>query len=64
MGEMAESSSTPGTGPDPEAIAVDESLITEMLSMTPEERLRHNDRMIRTAEILRRGIDAKPSPRR
>ena len=35
--------------------AVDESLIDEMLALSPEERLRHNDRMLRTIELLRQG---------
>jgi hypothetical protein len=36
--------------------AVDASLIDEMLALSPEERLRHNDRMLRTIEMLRQGI--------
>ncbi len=43
----------------PEQPAVDESLIDAMLALTPEERLRHNDRMLRTIELLRRGLDEK-----
>jgi hypothetical protein len=39
--------------------AVDESLIDEMLALSPEERLRHNDRMLRTIEILRQGLAEK-----
>ena len=39
--------------------AVDESLIDEMLALSPEERLRHNDRMLRTIEILRQGMAEK-----
>ncbi len=35
---------------------VDESLIDEMLALNPEERLRQNDRMLRTIELLRRGL--------
>jgi hypothetical protein len=38
---------------------VDESLIDEMLARSPEERLRHNDRMLRTIELLRRGLAEK-----
>ena len=36
--------------------AVDASLIDEMLALSPEERLRHNDRMLRTIEMLRQGL--------
>jgi hypothetical protein len=32
-----------------------ESLIQAMLALSPEERLRQNDRMLRTIEILRKG---------
>ena len=39
--------------------AVDESLIDEMLVRSPEERLRHNDRMLRTIELLRQGVAEK-----
>ena len=39
--------------------AVDESLIDEMLALSPEERLRHNDRMLRTIELLRQGMTEK-----
>jgi len=39
--------------------AVDDSLIDEMLALSPEERLRHNDRMLRTIELLRRGLAEK-----
>jgi len=35
---------------------VDESLIDEMLALSPEERLRLNDRMLRTIELLRQGL--------
>ena len=33
--------------------AVDTSLIDAMLALSPEERLRHNDRMLRTIALLR-----------
>lgn len=36
--------------------AVDESLIDEMLALSPRERLRHNDRMLRSIELLREGV--------
>jgi hypothetical protein len=42
-----------------QASAVDESLIDEMLAQSPEERLRHNDRMLRTIELLRQGMAEK-----
>ena len=44
--------------PTPQS-AVDASLIDEMLALSPEERLRHNDRMLRTIELLRQGIGDK-----
>jgi hypothetical protein len=36
--------------------AVDARLIDEMPALRPEERLRHNDRMVRTIEMLRQGL--------
>ena len=39
--------------------AVDVSLIDAMLALSPEERLRHNDRMLRTIELLRQGLAEK-----
>ncbi len=41
-----------------EAALVDESLIDAMLALTAEERLRQNDRMVRTVLLLRRGWKA------
>jgi len=38
---------------------VDQSLIDEMLALSPEERLRHNDRMLRTIELLRQAAAEK-----
>jgi hypothetical protein len=38
---------------------VDESLISAMLALSPEERLRQNDRMVRTILLLRHGLAAK-----
>jgi hypothetical protein len=32
------------------------SLIDAMLALSPEERLRHNDQMLRTIELLRQGL--------
>jgi len=61
---MSEDTVSSGTRPDPEPSQIDDTLISSTLAMSPEERLRHNDRMIRTAEILRRGVDATASRRR
>ena len=44
---------------DDDAVDVDESLIDAMLALSPEERLRQNDRMIRTIELLRQGLAKK-----
>lgn len=38
---------------------VDESLIDAMLALSPEERLRQNDRMVRTILQLRHGLTQK-----
>lgn len=35
---------------------VDESMIDAVLALSPEERLRHNDRMVRTILLLRQGL--------
>ncbi|HQR29148.1 MAG TPA: hypothetical protein PLL32_01985 [Anaeromyxobacteraceae bacterium] len=48
----------PEPPPDPDAIEVDVTLVDAMLALTPEERLRQNDRMIRTIEELRNGFAA------
>jgi hypothetical protein len=42
--------------------AVDESLIDAMLALAPEARLRHNDRMLRTIELLRQGLAEQNEP--
>jgi hypothetical protein len=42
-----------------EEAGVDMSLIDAMLALSPEERLRHNDRMLRTIELLRQGLAEK-----
>lgn len=39
-------------------IPVDPTLVDAMLALTPEERLRQNDRMLRTIQELRDGIAA------
>jgi hypothetical protein len=44
---------------DEGTVEVDESLIDAMLALSPEERLRQNDRMIRTVELLRQGLCKK-----
>jgi len=41
-----------------EAALVDESLIDAMMALSPEERLRLNDRMVRTVLLLRQGWEA------
>ena len=41
-----------------ESTSVDESLIDAMLALSPEERLRQNDRMVRTVLLLRQGFEA------
>jgi hypothetical protein len=41
---------------------VDESLISAMLELSPEERLRQNDRMVRTILLLRQGLAGKTEP--
>jgi hypothetical protein len=38
-----------------ESPLVDESLIDAMMALSPEERLRQNDRMVRTILLLRQG---------
>jgi hypothetical protein len=43
---------------DPAAM-LDVSLIDAMLALTPEERLRQNDRMLRTIQELRDGFAAR-----
>jgi hypothetical protein len=50
--------------PDGNAAAsiVDESRIDEMLALSPEERLRENDRMVRTLLLLQQN-DAAPDDR-
>ena len=45
------------TGASESALA-DESLIDAMLALSPEERLRQNDRMVRTILLLRQGWEA------
>jgi hypothetical protein len=47
-----------------EPALVDESLIDAMMALSPEERLRLNDRMVRTILLLRQGWEAaNPGPR-
>jgi len=53
-------SSTPEPGDEQAPRSdVDESLIDEMLALSPEERLRHNDRMLRSIELIRQGLAQK-----
>jgi hypothetical protein len=42
--------------PPEETVGVDVTLVDAMLALTPAERLRANDRMIRTVEELRHGF--------
>jgi len=42
--------------PREEPIGVDLTLVDAMLALTPAERLRANDRMVRTVEELRHGF--------
>ena len=51
--------SNPHRESEAEAIPVDESLIDAMLALSPEERVRHNDRMLRTILRLRQGLAEK-----
>ena len=46
----------PSAAPPNESITVDLTLVDAMLALTPAERLRANDRMIRTVEELRHGF--------
>jgi hypothetical protein len=47
-----------------EPALVDESLIDAMMALSPEERLRLNDRMVRTILLLRQSWEAaNPGPR-
>jgi hypothetical protein len=53
------SSGTESGNEQSQGVAVDMSLIDAMLALSPEERLRHNDRMLRTIELLRQGLAEK-----
>jgi len=44
--------------PGPPGAFTDPTLIDEMLALTPEERLRQNDRLVRTIQELRDGFAA------
>ena len=56
---MSHSSEIPASADAPgKAAAGDVTLIDAMLALSPEERLRQNDRMIRTIEELRHGFAA------
>jgi hypothetical protein len=44
--------------PPPRAALVDESLVDLLLALSPEERLRLNDRMVLTIQELRHGFAA------
>jgi hypothetical protein len=47
------------TGGIDEAVVVDTSLVDAMLRLTPEERLRQNDRMLKTIKDLRDAFAAR-----
>ena len=49
------SSGSARVGDVSDAALVDESLIDATMALSPEERLRQNDRMIRTVLLLREG---------
>jgi hypothetical protein len=55
MAGPRESSDTPET-----AVTTDETLIDALLALSPEARLRLNDRMAQTIEELRHGFAAEP----
>jgi hypothetical protein len=57
MGERSDHESEESS----EAGLVDESLIDAMLALGPEERLRQNDRMLRTIRLLQQGVAASSS---
>jgi hypothetical protein len=43
----------------PQEVVADVSLVDATLALSPEERLRHNDRMLRTIELLRQAVVEK-----
>jgi len=49
----------PSAGAADERPVVDATLIDAMLALTPEERLRQNDRLLRTIQDLRDGFAAR-----
>lgn len=53
MSRVPDPAAAPDSGDDP---VVDLTLVDAMLALTPVERLRANDRMIRTVEELRHGF--------
>lgn len=44
---------------DDERLLVDVTLVDSMLALTPEQRLRQNDRLLRTIKELRDGFAAR-----
>ncbi|MFO0582409.1 MAG: hypothetical protein U0229_09070 [Anaeromyxobacter sp.] len=53
----------PSSPPDHDgAIVFDQTLFDELARMTPEERLRHNDRMVATLRELRDAFAAAGKP--
>jgi hypothetical protein len=61
-GEVVSSRSMGSGNDSTDSALVDESLIDAMWALTPEERLRQNDRMVRTVLLLRRGWEAMNAP--
>ncbi len=49
----------PQSSDDTQAPLVDDSLIDAMLALSPEERLRQNDRTIRSVLLLRQGLPSE-----
>lgn len=56
MSRVPDPAAASKSGDDP--VGVDLTLVDAMLALTPVERLRANDRMIRTVEELRHGFAA------
>ena len=56
MPRVPDPAAAPDSGDDP--VVVDLTLIDAMLALSPAERLRANDRMVRTVEELRHGFAA------
>lgn len=55
---MPDDSNEPATVAEDHEIHVDLTLVDEMLARTPQERIRANDRMVRSIEELRHGFQS------